>query len=129
MKYLLLFASLVIVCCVQEEDLQYPEVSYTFLVSDSITQLGLDSVSITIKNEELAKVTLTTDSEGRADSEIIQSRLNQILITRPGYLSKDSIDQIILGQDSSLTLQFKTIAVSLLKVSDRDSLQNINSIQ
>lgn len=119
--FVIIFSS-IICSCVQETEIILPEVSYTFIVTDSISQLPIDSVNVSIKQEDLTKTTLTTNSQGRADSEIIQSRLNQINISKEGYLSEDSVDQVTLGSDSTLILQFKSMNFTLLKISDRDSI-------
>lgn len=116
---------LIFIGCPQVEDTTLPEVSYTFIVSDSISLEPIDSVQILIKDENLTSHLYFTDSEGREDSELILSRLNQISFDKEGYLAKDTVDQISLPEDSTLTLQFKTIRVNLLKITDRDSINRV----
>ncbi len=124
-----------LVSCVQEAENEQPNILYTVSVSESNSTKVLDSVKVQITDNQLITYTAITDLSGQATFPAIASRTNQIIATKIGYTSADTVHSVI-SKDSTDEINFAVITFELtsdsaLQVTEdilKDSIRVIDSL-
>ncbi|MGL1934461.1 MAG: hypothetical protein OCD01_05555 [Fibrobacterales bacterium] len=114
MFYLMLMFSFLILMtsCIQEADIEEPTVFYTINVRETNSTVTLDSVLVEITDNKMTFYHKFTDSSGKVAFPAIVSSLNQIIVSKPGYTTADTVDRVII-EDSLETMAFRVITFEL----------------
>jgi hypothetical protein len=100
LKRLLSFAVLMLFGCLQDPQVVEPEVRYTVIVTDRQDN-PIDSASVKLYSRSEDSLVLFTSVDGQARFSAIQSSQNQFSVSKAGYRSVDSIDQVVASDTAS----------------------------
>jgi hypothetical protein len=114
-KILFLFAlCLPFVGCLQDTPNDIPDVRYTVIISNQ-DESPLDSATVLLLSSEGDSIQLVTDQNGLVRFGKVSGEQNQISVSRRGYRSVDSVDQVPV-QDSATGTVLRVIRFRLISV-------------
>lgn len=97
-------------------------VRYTFVITNKV-EMPLDSVKISLTDENLTESVLYSGTDGRATTLSMESQVNQISMSKPGFVSKDSVDYVPQPADSlGVKVILRIIRVRLDSLVRNDSI-------
>ena len=114
-KILFLFAlCLPFVGCLQDTPNDIPDIRYTVIVSNQ-DESPVDSATVLLLSSEGDSIQLVTDQNGLVRFGKVSGEQNQISVSRRGYRSVDSVDQVPV-QDSATGTVLRVIRFRLISV-------------
>jgi len=100
----LLFLSALIlpllISCVQDNTSTATPVRYTVVVVNQSEQ-PIDSAKVDMTTQDLAEFISLTDSSGKVLMSPKASAVNQFSVSKSGYISRDTVDNVVQPADSS----------------------------
>lgn len=102
--------------CLQDEesDNRIP-VRYTVIVTNKISGESIKDASVELTNENQMSQNLKTNSSGIVTFPSEESYVNQIVVSKKGYLPKDTVD-IISNPDTVLSVILRSISIYLVPI-------------
>ncbi|MCK9183102.1 MAG: hypothetical protein M0P13_09535 [Fibrobacteraceae bacterium] len=111
--YLILGAVLLFSACIQDADEDNVPVRYTVLVRDGRTGEAVSGASVELTGEDTVSRTLSTNNNGKVVFPAIKSYVNQVIVSKSGYVPTDTVD-VISSVDSTTSVLLRTLNLVLL---------------
>lgn len=105
-------AGLLFSACLQEPENERIPVRYTILVRDRETDKAIQGAKVSLTAEDETERTLKTDKSGRITFPSVESYVNQVIVTKDGYIPTDTVD-VVSGADSSYSVMLRTLNLAL----------------
>lgn len=99
--------------CLQDADSDRIPVRYTVLVRDGVTGAALAGAEVELTGEDTVSRALETNDNGRVIFPSVESYVNQIIVSKDGYVPADTVDVVTVA-DSSASVILRTMNLSLL---------------
>ncbi|MCK9182194.1 MAG: carboxypeptidase-like regulatory domain-containing protein, partial [Fibrobacteraceae bacterium] len=93
---------------------------YTVLVRDGVSGAALSGADVELTGEDTVARTLRTNDNGKVVFPSIESYVNQIIVSKDGYVPADTVD-VVTVVDSTASVILRTMNLSLLPQGYDDS--------
>ena len=100
--------------CLQEPENERIPVRYTILVRDSETDKAIQGAKVSLTAEDETESTLKTNDNGKVVFPSIESYVNQVIVTKKGYIPTDTVDAVT-ETDTTLKVILRTLNLTLLR--------------
>lgn len=114
MKHFIILALLMLSACIQPDPAD-TKAQYSIFVQDKSDNSQLYGVRIFMKSANLEYDTLITDSSGHAESRFMSGQQVQMIATKSGYASLDTLD--LIKQDTNTDISLKVMRLRMQKLS------------
>ena len=106
--------ALLLTACLQDSETTRIPVRYTVLVRDGQTGKAIKGAEVSLTGEDEKESTLKTNENGKVVFPSIESYVNQVIVTKKGYIPTDTVDAVT-ETDSSLAVILRTLNLTLLR--------------
>ncbi len=106
--------------CLQDADEDCIPVRYTVLVRDGVSGAALSGADVELTGEDTVARTLRTNDNGKVVFPSIESYVNQIIVSKDGYVPADTVD-VVTVVDTTASVILRTMNLSLLPQGYDDS--------
>ena len=118
--FLVYIVSFMLCSCIQNSEDDRIPIRYTVLVRDRNSGEMIEGASVSLAGETGEEQILKTNDDGRVSFPPIESYVNQVIVSKSGYIPVDTVD-IVANLDTSLSVLLRTLNLSML--SDEDSAE------
>lgn len=107
-------AALLLAGCLQDSETTRIPVRYTVLVRDGQTGKAIKGAEVSLTGEDETESTLKTNENGKVVFPSIESYVNQVIVTKKGYIPTDTVDAVT-ETDTTLKVILRTLNLTLLR--------------
>ena len=87
-------AAFLLTGCLQDSETTRIPVRYTVLVRDGQTGKAIKGAEVSLTGEDETESTLKTNENGKVVFPSIESYVNQVIVTKKGYIPTDTVDAV-----------------------------------
>lgn len=107
-------AAFLLTGCLQDSETTRIPVRYTVLVRDGQTGKAIKGAEVSLTGEDETESTLKTNENGKVVFPSIESYVNQVIVTKKGYIPTDTVDAVT-ETDTTLKVILRTLNLTLLR--------------